>query len=339
MEKEKITQEKFNTRVDLTGADLQDARLSEELMKENQKRKDQKWAFTDNKIYLLSDSLQDVPEVHKQQFENYFSHGLRDDLLANDDSIETKWAVDQRLKRMKGYEFTQIYATRDIPEADVKEGETGGWIMTQELYRSQTNVSKCYWQKAKICENALSRSGSSWIDGDTLLVNSKVKDNAQVADGVIIDSTIENEAEIEGVEFCGCKISGKADVSCCRLSDCVIKDQSHVYNCELTSVQIEKAADVYDVISTRSRFSKKAKVYHSELTGVHVTDEAVLDCCTLRKEGTMETLFRIDQGNWTKNKTKDGQELGKTQNKKAKTQKTTLKPKIQRPKTKGEQER
>lgn len=114
------------------------------------------------------------------------------------------------------------------------------------------------------------------------------------------------------------------------------KDQSHVYHCELTSVQIEKAADVYDVLSTRSRFSEKAKVYHSELTGVHVTDEAVMDCCTFRKEGTMETLFRIDQGNWTKNKTKDGQELGKT---KSKTQKTTLKPKIKRPKTQKEQER
>lgn len=185
--------------------------------------------------------------------------------------------IEMYIKEDKTFEFTgetllhnkvvlnRIRAVVDIPEADVKKGDIGGWVEKEENLSGNAWVyddSKVYGE-AKVYDNAKIKGGSEVRDnakvyGDTCIRNkSEVKDHATVFGKAVVA----NKSEVKGTA----RLYGNAVITNESMIDnyaCVNEDvfieKSSVYgNASVSGKVIVKGnSAVYD----RARVSGKVEI-------------------------------------------------------------------------------
>lgn len=179
-----------------------------------------------------------------------------------------KYAFTQKSKVVHGIKVMQIIALQDIPLHGVKTGDLGGWSN----------------------DKGLSQSDSCWIYPDATLIDSTVKNDTLVKEGVIENSTVDAK-EIACSWINKSTINGKAVTidRRCLLQDTHIETDgevkvtgaSELHNVKLfaSDVYIDSASILTNMAirGTKITVTKKTKISGGKLEGdsIYITNSDI----------------------------------------------------------------
>lgn len=202
----------------------------------------QKYELTKNKRYYCNDQIFDDKErcagyaIGYQEADSY-TDGYDPDLEA--------------------YELTQIRALRDIPEAGVKKGDLGGWVLTDEFLPDPEELTKKWLPRVP----GLSQEGKCWLDEKSLLFCGTIEKDAQVKNSKIKNSCVTDKAFVIHSNIDACEIRDSATIVNCKLYYCDVLNNTKMKTCD--SVMME-AADIKSKYFTEER---EGYNYRSFFTG------------------------------------------------------------------------
>lgn len=203
---------------------------------------------------------------------------------------------------LEAYELTQIRALRDIPEAGVKKGDLGGWVMTAGFDPNPDALTKKWWTTTP----DLSQEGNCWLDpGAQVYSDCKVEGDAwlkkgcQVQDGSVIrEDTIIKDSLVVASEINGGKIKDA------RIEKSLIDGDTKIENYEIYNSQIgtdtkliatEKefpyAIDILDESEERHRVKYQIKNSHID-KGVYLKNDSIKDAAVWKTHDNKIALMK-----------------------------------------------
>lgn len=171
--------------------------------------KQQKYELTENKKYYFNNRKFD----DKERCTGY-AIGYQ----------EANFYTDEYDPDLTAYELTQIRALRDIPEAGVKKGDLGGWVLTDEFFpETEERLHRT---------PSLSQEGSCWLDEKSLLFYGTIEKDAQVKNSKIKNSRITDKVIVIDSNIDACEIRDSATIVNCKLYYCDVLNNTKMKTCD-----------------------------------------------------------------------------------------------------------
>lgn len=158
---------------------------------------------------------------------------------------------------LEAYELTQIRALRDIPEAGVKKGDLGGWVMTAGFDPNPDALTKKWWTTTP----DLSQEGNCWLDETSLLFSGTIEKDAQVKNSKIKDSHITDKALVIDSSVKFSEIRDSATIVNSEIWRCDVLNNTKMKDCDSAMMEV---ADINSKYFTEER---EGLDYRSFFTG------------------------------------------------------------------------